>query len=67
MDIINFEFSCQDEILILPKVYGVLDTEFRFGETFEKNYRKCRRFESGKNRNNTQSTKEYVRMNVTLM
>ena len=29
MDIINQEFSCQREILVLPKMYGTLDSEYQ--------------------------------------
>ena len=28
MDIINIEFSCSGDILILPKMYGTLDSEY---------------------------------------
>ena len=29
MDIIHKEFGCKDEILVLPKAYGTLDSDFR--------------------------------------
>ena len=34
MDIVNGEFACSDEILVLPKVYATLDGEFKSGSGY---------------------------------
>ena len=33
MDILNQEFSCQREVLVLPKMYGTLDSEYFNGHS----------------------------------
>ncbi len=35
MDIINIEFTCRGQILILPKAYGTLDGEYAKGDPLE--------------------------------
>lgn len=32
MDLVNMEFACRDQVLVLPKAYATLDSEFRHGE-----------------------------------
>lgn len=32
MDIMNIEFGCAEEILVLPKVYGTIDSEYNESE-----------------------------------
>ena len=33
MDILNQEFSCRQEVLVLPKMYGTLDSEYFNGNS----------------------------------
>ena len=45
MDIINMEFSCHDNVLVLPKTYCTLDSEFSIGTKLHTNL-DCRDFAS---------------------
>ena len=42
MDIVNAEFTCGEEVLVLPKMYGTLDSEFRAGDPLGRRLRRCR-------------------------
>ena len=42
MDIVNAEFACGGEVLVLPKMYGTLDSEFRAGDPLGRRLRRCR-------------------------
>ena len=44
MDILNIEFSCKDELLILPKHYCTLDSEYNFSDRLYKASSECRTF-----------------------
>lgn len=44
MDIINEEFSCRNEILVLPKMYATLDSEFVQFERIATALAECRDF-----------------------
>ena len=42
MDIINRKFSCHGKILVLPKVYGTLNTEFMRTENLSRRFQQCK-------------------------
>ena len=44
MDIVQKEFSCSNEMFVLPKVYGTLDSDFNKKFTLYKKKSKCRSF-----------------------
>jgi len=44
MDILNQEFSCKHEILVLPKMYGTLDSEFISTNPLSKRLIECKDF-----------------------
>ena len=44
MDIVNLEFTCNGEILVLPKMYGTLNSEFRAGEPLSRRVSQCKNF-----------------------
>lgn len=44
MDVINQEFSCKHEVLVLPKMYGTLDSEFVSSKPLSKRMEECKDF-----------------------
>ena len=46
MDILNIEFSCKDELLILPKHYCTLDSEYNFNSNLHEKVSQCRNFDN---------------------
>lgn len=44
MDILNHEFACKHEILVLPKIYGTLDSEFYPPDPLSSKLSKCKNF-----------------------
>jgi hypothetical protein len=44
MDVINQEFSCKHEVLVLPKMYGTLDSEFVSFTALSQRMKKCKAF-----------------------
>ena len=44
MDIINMEFTCKGEILVLPKMYGTLNSEYSAGDSLSKRVAQCKNF-----------------------
>ena len=45
MDIINLELSCQDEVLVLPKHYGTIDSEYNEREGLHDKVKECQNFD----------------------
>ena len=46
MDILNMEFACNKEILVLPKMYGTLNSEYMRGLKLYGQMSACRSFNS---------------------
>ncbi len=42
MDIVNIEFTCSGELLVLPKAYCTLDAEYAVGSELNRRTEKCR-------------------------
>ena len=45
MDILNMELACKNKVLVLPKMYGTLDSEFLMGSNLRGKMAKCREFD----------------------
>ena len=44
MDIINIEFTCKGEILVLPKMYGTLNSEYSTRDPLSQRVSRCKNF-----------------------
>ena len=44
MDIINIEFTCKGEILVLPKMYGTLNSEYSARDMLSQRVSQCKNF-----------------------
>ena len=44
MDIINIEFTCKGEILVLPKMYGTLNSEYSTRDPLSQRLSRCKNF-----------------------